>query len=360
MVTGHFTTPPPEGVIYAPMDIAVAVADGLAERGHQVDFYGPEGTELKSANVITANLKPLKQNGDFEILNGPEARTVDSAKIFNLWDQYLIAQMFKSAAEGKYDLLHIHPVDRALPLAMSHANIQVVYTLHDPIFKWRAKIFSMFQTHNQQFISISDAQRKPAPGLKYAETIYNGIDTNLFSFSKDHDDYLFFAGRLLDNKGVFEAIMAARQAGEKLLIAGTPAEGPYWEEKIKPYLDDKIQFVGFIPYKDLNQYYRRAKAVLVPIQWEEPFGLVMTESMACGTPVIAFNRGSVPEVVVDGKTGFIVNTVGEMAAAIKKIDKISRAACRKHVEENFTVEKMVDDYEKLFLKIISQHKTSRS
>lgn len=357
MVTGHFTTPPPKGVIYAPMDIAVAVADGLAERGHQVDFYGPEGTSLKFARAITANLKPLKQNGELEILNDPEVRASDAAKIFNLWDQYLIAQMFRDANAGKYDLLHIHPIDRALPLALSHPDVQVVYTIHDPIFKWRAEVFSMFQTANQHYVSISNAQRKPAPKLNYAATIYNGIDLEKFSFSDKNDDYLLFVGRIFPEKGVAEAVQAALKAKEKLIIIGPPSTGDYWEQKIKPYLGRQIKHIGYVPNDELYKYYQKAKATLVPIQWEEPFGLVMTESMACGTPVIAFNRGSVPEIVVDGKTGFIVDTVDEMASAIKKIDTISRAVCRKHVEENFTIEKMVDGYEKLFLKITSQHKT---
>ncbi len=116
-------------------------------------------------------------------------------------------------------------------------------------------------------------------------------------------------------------------------------------------MDDKIRYAGFVPYGDLFKYYQKAKATLVPIRWEEPFGLVMTEAMACGTPVIAFNRGSAPEVVEREKTGFIVETVEEMAAAMKEVGKISRAACRRRVEENFSVERMVDGYEKIFLKL---------
>lgn len=353
MVTGQFTTPPPEGIIYAPMDIAIAVSEGLAKKGHLVDFYGPEGTKVNVTNVITAGLKPLKQPAGEAIVKGPNVGNAEINKIFNLWDQYLIAKMFEEAEKGNYDLLHIHPVDRALPLALSHPEVPVFYTLHDPIYPWRLEIFSMFQTSNQYYISISDSQRKPAPNLNYAATIYNGINLNDFPFSDKHDDYLLFLGRIQPEKGVAEAVQVARMTNEKLLIIGPPVTGQYWDEKIVPYLNDKIQYLGFVPHEKLFKYYQRAKATLVPIQWEEPFGLVLTESMACGTPVIAFERGSVPEIVIDGKTGFIIkdNNLEAMAEVVKKIDKIKRADCRTHIEQNFSIERMIDRYEEIFSKI---------
>jgi len=119
----------------------------------------------------------------------------------------------------------------------------------------------------------------------------------------------------------------------------------------KKFLGDKIKHIGFVPYNELYRYYQKAKGLLVPIQWEEPFGLVMIEAMASGTPVIAFRRGSVPEVITDGKTGFVVDTIEEMANAIKKIGNIDRGACRKYAEDNFTVERMISSYEKVFNEI---------
>ncbi len=354
MVTGHFTTPPPPGIIYAPMDIAVAVSEGLVKKGHLVDFYGPEGTKVRVTNIISAGLKALKQPEGEAITKGQNVGNAEVNKIFNLWDQYLIAKMFAEAEKGNYDLLHIHPADRALPLALSHPKIPVFYTLHDPIYPWKAEIFSMFASPNQYYISISDAQRKPAPHLNYAATIYNGIDLSAFPFSESHDNYLLFSGRLKPEKGLAEAVQVAKMTGEKLLIVGSYAAGPYWNKKIVPHLNDKIQYIGFMPREKLFKYYQRAKATLVPIQWEEPFGLVLTESMACGTPVIAFNKGSVPEIVIDGKTGFIIkeNNLEKMADAVKKIDKINRADCRKHVEQNFSIQRMIDRYEEVFLKIV--------
>jgi len=358
MVTGHFAAPPPKGIVYAPMDIAVEVSEGLVKKGHQVDFYGPEGTNVKVTNIISAGLKALNQPEGEAITKGKNVGNVEVNKISNLWDQFLIAKMFEEAEKGKYDLLHIHPADRALPLAFSHPEIPVFYTLHDPIYPWRAEVFSMFASQNQHYISISDAQRKPAPNLNYAATIYNGIDLDEFPFSASHDNYLLFTGRLHPEKGLAEAVQVAKMTGEKLLIVGPPVAGPYWDKKVAPYLDKNIQYIGFVARDQLFKYYQRAKATLVPIQWEEPFGLVLTESMACGTPVVAFERGAVPEIVIDGKVGFIIkdNNLEAMAGAIKKVDKIKRADCRKHVEQNFTIEKMVEGYEKVFYKILSRTK----
>ncbi len=353
MVTGHFATPPPSGIVYAPMDIAVEISEGLVARGHEVDFYGPEGSRLNVTRVISDGLKPLNQEEGNKILKGINVGGSEADKLFCLWDQFLIAKMFQAAERGEYDLLHIHPSDRAIPLGLSHPKIPVFYTLHDPIYPWRAEIFSMFSSPNQHYISISNAQRKPAPGLNYATTIYNGVNLKAFPFSPDHDDHLLFVGRLHPEKGVAEAVTAARLSGEKLLIIGPPVTGDYWEKQIAPYLNDRIQYLGFIPRDQLYKYYQRAKALLVPIRWEEPFGLVLTEAMACGTPAIAFNRGSVPEIVVDGKTGFIVGDVDGMVAAIKKVSRIARCDCRIHVEKNFSIENMIDDYERVFLKHIA-------
>jgi glycosyltransferase involved in cell wall biosynthesis len=361
MVTGHFTTPPPEGIIYAPMDIAVAISKGLIKRGHEVTFYAPEGSKIEGIKIESCGLFPLKKDAtSHPILSDPFVGGAEVAKIFNLWDQYLISYMFKEAERNRYDILHIHPPDRALPIAFSHPNISTIYTLHDPIYPWRAEVFRMFKSENQFYVSISDAQRAPASDLNYIATIYNGIPLESFQFSEAHDNYLLFVGRLVENKGAHEAILAAKKIGEKLLIIGEPHEGEYWDTKIKPYLDDKIRYIGFVPREELAKYYQKAKATLFPIKWEEPFGLVMVESMACGTPVIAFRRGSVPEVIKDGKTGFIVNTVEEMVEAIKKIETIDRKATRKYVEENFSEERMVENYEKAFLEIFEKKLKQRS
>ena len=340
---------------YAPLQVALDVAEGLAERGHRITFFGPAGSKSKKFEVITAPFVPLYKN---KILEMPEVYGREREKIFGLFDQYLVALLFKENLKRKFDIIHIHPADRALPLAFL-TDTPVVYTLHDPLYKWRGEIFKLYQTKNQYFISLSDAQRKSAPDLNYAGTCYNGIDLNLFPYSEKPKNQCLFLGRILPRKGVAEAIKVAIKAGENLVIAGNSGsrKGKYWKTKIKPYLKRKnIKYVGSVPYPNTHKYYGRAKVLLCPIKWEEPFGLTFIESMACGTPVIAFDRGSVREVIKNGKTGFVVKNLSQMAKAIKKIDKISRKDCRKWVEDNFTTERMIEDYEKVFYKILLAQK----
>ena len=144
------------------------------------------------------------------------------------------------------------------------------------------------------------------------------------------------------------------------MIMGRHTEDFYWREKIKPQLKGEIKYQGLLPHLQTAQFYKNAKAFLFPIKWPEPFGLTMIEAMACGTPVIAFDKGSVREIIKDGETGFIVKNMREMVQAIKKIDQIDREKCRKWVEEKFTVEKMVQGYEKIFYRILARQKSSKS
>lgn len=355
MISGHLTIPPPKGIIHAPMIIAKYVAEGLTKRGHQVYFFAPEGSKLKVTKMISGGLKPLygisgKKN--LKILSGPYIGGLEKSKIFSLWDQYFVSLVYREALKKDFDIIHIHPVDKALPFGLAINNIPVAYTLHDPLYPWNTEIYKIFQSKNQYFISISDAQRKPAPDLNWAGTIYNGLDLKKFPFSDKPKNHCLFLGRILPRKGTVEAILAAKLAKEKLIIAGPLHDILYWEKKIKPHLNKNIQYIGNISYNKIYKYYGQAKALLCPIQWEEPFGLTFIESMACGTPVIVFDRGSAREVVKDGKTGFVVKNIEEMIGAIKKIDEIKREDCRAWVEKKFTIERMVDDYEKIFYQII--------
>lgn len=158
----------------------------------------------------------------------------------------------------------------------------------------------------------------------------------------------------MPTKGADLAIKVALETGENLIIAGTPNKGRYWEEKIKPYLGKNIKYVGNISYEKTYKYYGQSKATLCPIRWEEPFGLTFIESMACGTPVIALDRGSAREVIQDGKTGFVVKNIRGMIKAIKKIGEIKREDCRALVEKRFTTERMVSDYEKIYQEILAR------
>ena len=357
-VKGYITVPSPKDIIYAPIDLAVSISNGLVERGHQVDFYGPEGSHLKKANLVTMGLRPLAHTYDEyqAILFNP---SLQSDNVLALWDQYLAEQMFRKAHAGEYDLLHFHHPEVALPFTKVYPDVPVVYTLHDPVEALQYEILEMFASPSQHYISISDKQRETAPNLNYAGTIYNGIDTNYFAFnSGKRDDYLLFLGSILPRKGAKEAVEVAIKTNSRLLLVGPtyPEEQGYFNTYIAPFLNDKIQYIGHVPHNKIASYFQHAKAFLMPIQWEEPFGLTMSEAMSCGTPVIAFDRGSVSEILIHGKTGFITHTVDEMAEAVQHIENINPAVCRAHVVEKFSVATMINGYEETFDRILKAPK----
>ena len=192
-------------------------------------------------------------------------------------------------------------------------------------------------------------------GIFVVDVVPNGIDVEKYPFSKKQGEYLLYLGRLNKEKGIVTALKIAKEADEKLVVAGNIVGGDEWSyfmHEVQPLLNDEhVKFVGQIAFQEKAELLKNAKALLFPIDRQEPFGLVMIEAMASGTPVIAFRRGSVPEVITDGKTGFVVDTIEEMANAIKKIGNIDRGACRKYAEDNFTVERMISSYEKVFNEI---------
>ena len=188
-----------------------------------------------------------------------------------------------------------------------------------------------------------------------AMVIYNGSDLSHLKFNPKGGDHFIWIARVNKHKGIENAIAAAEKTGVKLLLAGRidPTQTEYFEKTIKPHLNDKIQYVGELTEEQLSDFYGNAKALLYPIEWEEPFGLVVTESMACGTPVIAYRRGSMPELIENGKTGFVVESnLDELIEAMKKIDNIDRKIVRKSTEERFSKEIMVNNYERTYYEII--------
>lgn len=356
MVRAFIPMPRPSDMIYAPIDLAVAIAKGLGERGHQVTLFSPLGTEVHGQNVTveTMNLRPLVKNqAEFTaLLDNTEHLSHD---VHGLWDRYMASEMFDRASRGEFDLLHFHHPESALSMAARTRKVPTVYTLHDPVYPWYREIFELYNTPNQKYVSISNNQRRDAPDLPYLSTVYNGTNVDLFTFSEEHEDYLLFAGRITRDKGVKEAIQIAKESNHRLLIIGPVAHGSqgYFDQYIRPELNERILYLGRMDQDLLPTYYQKAKAVLTPIQWEEPFGLTTVEAMACGTPVISLHRGAAPEIIKDGKTGFVVHSVSEMVEAVGKLDQISRMDCRRHVEENFSTKQMVDAYEKAFRSLIT-------
>lgn len=353
MVRAFMASPVPNDIAYSPTGVAVAIAEGLAARGHEVTFFGPEGTQLKGVDVITNNVRPLATTAQqlHELVT-----VTDLFKDYlpSLYDQFMVRDMFERAKAGEFDALVFHHPESAMGFAKLYPKVPVLYILHDFLDDVRRQVIEMHLSPNQHFVSISNSQRRDAPDFPYVNTVYNGINTDVFSFSGEAEDYLMYAGRIVPEKGVKEAIQVALQTGRRLIITGQvlPNFQWYFDEHIRPHLNDRILYLGLIDQNQLAKYYQKASALLMPIRWEEPFGLTMAEAMSCGTPVIAFRRGSVPEVIVDGKTGFIVENTSEMADTIENIGKIKRQDCRQHVEKHFTIANMVSGYEAVLNNIV--------
>jgi glycosyltransferase involved in cell wall biosynthesis len=207
------------------------------------------------------------------------------------------------------------------------------------------------------FVAISESQRSFAPeNLRWAGVVYNGIPLDRYPLQEDKEDFLLFLGRADEEKAPHLAIEAARQAGRRLVMCVTTkneGEQAYWAEQVEPLLADDVEVKGECHQEQKAELLARAAALLFPIQWPEPFGLVMTEAMACGTPVVAWHNGSAAEVVADGVTGFIVESVEEMAAAVDRVGELDPRAMRAWVEQRFSADTMVAGYERVYQQVLA-------
>lgn len=332
------------------------MAEGLQEAGHDVTFFGPEDSTI-GVPLETCSVRPLATTQlELDDLVGTTDLFQDYR--FSLYDEKLAKAMLERANDGEFDCVVFHHFESVLPLASLYPKVPIVHILHDSLDEHRRAVIEMHTSPNQYFISISDNQRRNAPDLNYAATVYNGVDTSHFVTNGDAEDYLMFSGRITQTKGVKEAVQVAIQSGRRLLIAGSLSKADYWyfDEHIKPFLNDKILYLGMLDRDQMVKYYQKAAAVLMPIQWQEPFGLAMAEANACGTPVIAFNRGAVSEVVTDGKNGFVVDNSAEMIMAIEKLNRLKRSDCRRHVERHFSRKIMIKNYDRVLQEIVATHR----
>jgi glycosyltransferase involved in cell wall biosynthesis len=256
---------------------------------------------------------------------------------------------------SEFDLLHDHtgPVGASIG-AISEAP--TVHTLHGPFTPQTAMLYRRI-ARRHWFVAISESQRSMAPGnLRWGGVVYNGISLDRYPVCEDKDDYLCFLGRADEEKAPHLAIEAARAAGRRLVLCVTTKnerEQAYWAEMVEPLLGDDVEVRGECDQDQKTELLARAAALLFPIQWAEPFGLVMTEAMACGTPVVAWRNGSVPEVVADGETGFIVESVEEMAAAVDRVGDLDPQVLRARVKEWFSAEAMVAGYERIYQQVLA-------
>ncbi len=321
--------------------IVYHLTEELVKNGHNVTLFAT-GDSKTSAKLLSIFPKALRS-----IKIGQNLKTREAYKLIGL------AKVIEILLKENFDIIHNHIGWRFLPF-IKILKTKVVTTLHGPLdIGYQRFIYQKFP--NSYYISISKNQREPLPKLNFVGNVYNGIDITSFPFKEKSGNYLAFLGRMSPEKGPLEAIKIAKKMKMKLIMAAKidVVDKEYFSKKIKPLIDNRmIKFIGEIGHKKKVQLLQNAKATLIPINWREPFGLVLTESMACGTPVIAFKRGSVPEVIKHKKTGFIVKNVDEAIESLKKIDQIDRRDCRKWVEEKFTSEKMANGYEKIYSKVL--------
>lgn len=369
--------------IFAPRELFINLANGLVEKGHEVYVYSSGDTKTKAALIAGDNILVKKD------LISPKFRGLDqvtkkkSAHVVTRteYETDLTVKAYIHARKNKLKIMHTYHNDAFIGHYINRIlKFPTIYTIHDPrplrehIEYWR---FNNFKNDNYIFISQSQL-RDYKKMLHSVGVVYHGVNIKKFAYEKGEEGYLALLGRYIKEKGVYEAIFASKKANKPLKMVGDDAYRvlPYFQEKIKPYLKkDVIEDKTFFGEDDRSRFLGSAKALLFPILWEEPFGMVMIEAMACGTPVIAYNRGSVSEIIKDGLTGFIIDQkehkrpnrgrwvikkmgIEGLVEAIKRIYDMDdgeyqkiRENCRKHVEENFTIEKMVDGYEKVYKKI---------
>ncbi len=267
-----------------------------------------------------------------------------------------ISKIVEKLIKFDVDIIHNHIGWRFLPF-VSLFRAPIVTTLHGPLnIDYQKFVYSQFKSSN--FVTISNSQRKPLTELNYVATVYNGIDVSALKFNDQPKDYFAFLGRMSPEKGPLQAIQIAKKAGIKLKMAAKVDEvdKEFFEKEIKFLIDNnQIEFLGEITQNEKSDFLRNARGLIAPLQWEEPFGLYFIEAMACGTPVITLKRGSALEVIKNNQTGFVLDNLKQAVAAVKDIHKIKREDCRKWVEENFTAERMVDNYEKVYQKILVLH-----
>lgn len=327
--------PPPT---YGGTELIISwLCDELVKRGHEVTLFASGDSKTKAKLVPVWPCSLWKAN-----LRTPHA-------VFSLMYQKLLEM------ENEFDIIHDHCEFYTCTYS-KFLKVPIITTLHHPLTEETITLYKKFPNIN--FVTISKTQRKEGPGINIVKTIYNGLPLDKYPFNEKPKDYLLWLSRIGPDKGVAEAIDIAKLAGERLIISGNilPQYGDYFEFRIKPLIDGKkIQFVGTSDFPKKIELFKNAKALLFPVKRPEPFGLVVIEAMACGTPVIAFNRASMPELIQDGKTGFLVNSIEEACQAIKKVDKIKREDCREWVKKNFSLRRMVNRYEKLYKKILKKN-----
>jgi glycosyltransferase involved in cell wall biosynthesis len=325
---------------YGPWERVVSLlTEGLVEHGVDVTLFAT------ADSVTPAKLAAVC----------PRSYSEDPQLDPKVWECLHISAVFERA--GEFDLIHNH--FDFLPLSYSGlVSTPLLTTIHGFSSERIVPVFEKYNGH-AYYVAISDADRHPK--LDYVATIHHGIPLEEFTLCEGRGEYLLFFGRIHPDKGVAEAIEVARRTGRRLIIAGIIQDQAYFEREVEPRLDgERLRYIGSVGPAERDELLGRADALLHIINFNEPFGLSMIEAMACGTPVIARPRGSVPEVVKHGETGFFVEDLDEAVAAVERIGEIKRRRARQHVEEHFSRARMVEKYIKAYEEVLRMEATKRA
>jgi glycosyltransferase involved in cell wall biosynthesis len=317
--------------------VVSVLVEGLVRRGHDVTLFA-SGDSLTTARLVPTCQRSLRLD--------PAIKDYVAATVLHIGEVYRRADEF--------DVIHNHVDYMAFPFARL-SPVPTVTTAHGRLdLPESQRLFLSFP--EQQLVSISYAQRQPVPGLNWIGNVYNSIDIDNYHFRPDGGDYLVFLGRICPEKRPDRAIEIARDLDMPLVIAAKvdAVDQEYWEHAIEPLVEatPKITYIGEVDEHQKDELLGNAYAYLFPIDWPEPFGLTMAESMATGTPVVTYRAGSTPEVVIDGVTGFVCNSMREMLEAVEKVASLDRHACREQVERLFAPDVMVSGYEDVYAGIV--------
>ena len=318
---------PPES--YGPWEqVCANICEELVRLGHKVTLFAAAGSHT-SARLVTTVPYPFSLWPEEELRRtqqfDPDTGLLVGPPDFRVLEQNHIATCMEWVRDGDFDIVHSHLHVHALVFSRL-IDCPLVSTLHGSA--WVRSMHGVLDRYkNMPFVSISNAERLFKPDLNYVATVYNGIDLNNYEFCADKDDYLLFSGRFAPEKGAADAVQIALRAGMPLKLAGMiePVYQDYYDDQIKPHLDGRnVEYVGLLTQKQLAPLYQKARAVLCPIHWAEPFGLVGVEALACGTPVLAARKGALPEIVEHGRTGFLFDSIDQAVEQMQPGDLMAK------------------------------------
>jgi glycosyltransferase involved in cell wall biosynthesis len=331
---------PPEG--YGGIERVIALlVDELVGEGHDVTLFAAGSSRTRAKQVTYMQEPPTLHMGE------------------TLFDAYHVGQAYRDIDGGDYDVVH----DHAGFLGPAFAGLihqPVVHTLHGPFTRDTRMFYEAFKK-DCYYVAISQRQRECGPDLNYLGVVPNAVDIDEHSYESEKEDYLVYVSRICEAKGAEQAVLLAMEKGQRILLAGKIDAGgdqEYFDRCIRPHVDgERVVYLGEVSTQEKVYILQRARAFLFPIQWEEPFGLVMVEAMACGTPVLATRWGAVPEVVEHGLTGFLADSPTGLLEYFDRLDELNPLACRREAEERFSPEVMAASYLEIYRKAIEMHPT---